>query len=374
MIPYISWFTRVLVASLLLTLVLRPKASRAQDAPSVSLRDPPTIEIKATAPDQQTSPPEPASATIPDSSGRGFGPAGNLFSPIVGQALPRMDYKNTWFPDERVSGQPTLLGFIEQDISVATPLWQNGANEWSLNASLRSDLFHTNAVLPSTGQPFPEDLWSIRLGTSYRHLFDNGWIAGASLSIGSASDQPFHSVNELTGGVNLFLRIPQGERNAWLFTLSYSPTAELSIPVPGVAYFWQPSDCLRVTVGLPFQLMWRPTEDMTFDVSYMLLRTVHARATYRLCRYASVYTGYDWNNESWYLVDRPDVHDRFFYFEQRVSVGVHGRLCGWATYDVSGGFSFDRSFFEGKNSSGQNFNRVDVNDAPILSLRFGVHF
>jgi hypothetical protein len=241
-------------------------------------------------------------------------------------------------------------------------------------ASLRSDLFHTNAILPDTGQPFPQDLWSVRIGTTYRHEFENGWITGTSLSIGSASDQPFHSVNELTGGVNLFLRIPQGEHNAWLFTLNYSPTAELAFPVPGVAYLWQPSDRLHVNVGLPFMVMWRPLDDVTLDVSYMLIRTVHARATYRICRAASVYVGYDWNNESWYLVDRPDVHDRFFYFEQRVSAGVRGHLWKMATYDLSGGFVFDRSFFEGKNSNSQNFNRVDVGDAPILSVRFGIGF
>jgi hypothetical protein len=239
---------------------------------------------------------------------------------------------------------------------------------------LRAELFQTHAILPDTLQPFPEDLWVIRFGTTFRHLFDNGWIAGGGLNFGSASDRPFHSIDEMTGGVNLFLRVPQGEHNAWLFTLSYNATGELAFPLPGVAFLWQPSDCLRVNVGLPFQLWYRPWDDWTFDLSYVLLRTVHARTTYHLCKPVYVYAGYDWDNESYFLVDRPDVHDRFFYYEQRLSAGVRGRLFGWARYDLSGGFVFDRSFFESKNSSSQNFNRVDVGDAPMLSLRLGVQY
>jgi hypothetical protein len=359
-------------ALVLLLAALYSGISLAQEPPRVET-EPSITESKETPPSDRAVLPV-ADAALADSPGRGFGPTGNLFNPVVGHAVPLVEYRVTWLPDERVSGQPTVLGFVRQDISFGVPVWQCAGDEWAVTGSVRSELFHTGAVLPTTGQPFPDDLWSIRFGTTYRHLFDNGWIAGAALSIGSASDQPFHSINEFTGGVNLFLRIPQGEHNAWLFTLNYSPTNELAYPVPGVAFLWQPSDCLRVNIGLPFQVMWRPLDDLTLDVSYMLIRTVHARVTYRVCKFASAYAGYDWNNESWFLVDRPDVHDRFFYFEQRLSAGVRGRVGHWALYDVSSGFVFDRSFFEGKNSNSQNFNRIDVGDAPVLSLRLGLHF
>jgi hypothetical protein len=288
---------------------------------------------------------------------------------VVGQAPLRAGYRLSWFPDERVAGQPTTLGYVQQDFSLGFPLWQNCTDEWTGLVSVRGELFNTGAILPDTRQPFPDELWNIRFGTTYRHLFDNGWIAGGTVTVGTASDQPFHSINEMTAGVNAFWLLPQGERNAWLFTLSYSPTSELPFPIPGVAYVWQPSDCFRMNIGLPFQLMYRPFDDLTLDFSYMLLRTVHARATYRLDRRFCVYVGYDWENESYFLADRLNDEDRFFYYNQRVSAGLRAKLSPCVSLDLSSGYVFDRFYFEGRSFNDSHFNRVDVANAPFVSFQ-----
>ena len=140
--------------------------------------------------------------------------------------------------------------------------------------------------------------------------------------MGSASNVPFRGWNEMTAGFNGFLRVPSGDRDAWLFTLSYSPTSELAFPIPGVAYLWQPSDQLRMNIGLPFLVWYRPFDDLTIDFSYMLIRTVHARVAYRVLPHLRIYTGFDWCNESWLLTDRPSYNDRFFYYDMQVNAGL----------------------------------------------------
>lgn len=299
----------------------------------------------------------------------------SLFSGAdVGHLPYRADYRATWFPDEEVKGQPTNLGFVRQDLTLSCPIWQNCPDEWSVSAHVRSELFHTGAFFPDTGQAFPDELWNIRFGTTYRHLFDNGWNAGGTVSVGSASDKPFHSINEMTAGVNGFLRIPQGEHNAWLFTLSYSSNSELPIPIPGVAFMWQPSDQLRMNIGLPFQVVYRPLDDLTFDFSYMLLTSVHARATYRVCPHVRLYAGYDWNNESYLPADRPNEEDRLFYYDQHLTAGLQFLVTRCATLDFSGGYTFDRFYFEGRSFSDRNQNRIDVGDGPFLSADFRVRW
>jgi hypothetical protein len=223
-------------------------------------------------------------------------------------------------------------------------------------------------------QPFPDELWNIHFGTTYRHQFDNGWTAGGSVSVGSASDKPFRGINQMTAGVTTFLRIPRGEHDAWLFTLSYSPTSELPFPIPGVAYLWQPSPDFRATIGLPFALMWRPIPDLTLDLSYMLLRTVHARATYRVCRAARVYAAFDWSNESYFLADRANENDRFFYYDKRLSAGVFFPLAPNVSLDFAAGYVFDRFYFEGRNYNDRDFNRVDVGNGPFMAVRLGVRY
>jgi hypothetical protein len=282
----------------------------------------------------------------------------------------RAAYSALWIPDQPVPGQHSNLGVLREDLTLGSPLWQGPSDEWTLNGTLRSELFHTGGtILPTTGQPFPDELWDVRLGTSYRHLFDNGWIAGGTVTVGSASDKPFHSIDEMTVGVNAFLRVPQGEHNAWLFSLSYSPTAQLPFPIPTAAFVYQPSEYFRANIGLPFQLMYRPIDDLTLDFSYMLLTNIHAQATYRLAAPLRLHAGFDWTNESYFLAERTDPQDRFFSYEKRLLVGVQYNLCRNASLDLTGGYVFDRFYFEGHQLSDSDQNRVDVGDSAFVSLR-----
>jgi hypothetical protein len=316
-------------------------------------------------------PPPPSPPAAPAADGPLLSPfAGSPWAaPTVGHVPFSAAYRITWLPDEPVSGQNTHFGLVHEDASVRFPIWQDDRNEVTGTFHVRNDSIHTGAILPNTDQPFPDELWDIRIGAGYRHEFDNGWIAGVNFSFGSASNEPFHSINELTVGLNAFLRIPSGERNAWLFSLSYSPTGELSFPIPGVAYMWVPSDQFRMNIGLPFMVWYRPIEDLTLEASYMLLTTVHARATYRICKEVRVYAGFDWSNESWFIVPRPDDKDRLFYYEQRLSVGAVTNIGRIFLLDVSTGYVFNRMYFEGQHYSDRNFNRVDIDAAPLLSLQ-----
>jgi hypothetical protein len=284
-------------------------------------------------------------------------------------ATPRADYKATYFFNEPVSGQPTHLGYLEQDVLLSVPVYHDGCDVLAFTFRGRNETFSTQAILPDSGRRFPEDLWALNFGTTYAHTFDSGWIMGGTVSFGSASDKPFHSIDEMTLGVNAFLRIPSGERNAWLFGLAYSPTGEINFPIPTVAYIYNPSDELRVNIGLPFQVMYRPTRDLQLDFSYMLLRTVHARATYRICQPVRVHVGFDWGNEAYFLADRQNVNDRFFYYDKRLSTGVQYVVTPNFSLDLTGGYTFDRFYFEGAQFSDHAANQLSVGNGAYLSFQ-----
>jgi hypothetical protein len=234
---------------------------------------------------------------------------------------------------------------------VAFPLWQDATNEWSAGAHVRGEFFHTHALLPDTRESFPEELWHVRIGTTYRHQFANGWIGGGTVSVGSASDRPFASLHDLLIGGNAFLRVPQGTHNAWFFSLAYAPTSELPVPLPGVAYLAQPSERLLAAIGLPFYLRYRPWDTLTLEGSYMLLRTVHARATYRLVPPVRLFAGFDWENESYRLADRLHDKDRFFSYDKRATAGGQFTINRYMALDLTGGYVFDRFYFEGNTTA-----------------------
>ncbi len=345
----------------------RTTAQSAPDsAPALTSYQPPVEPLPAMAP--QLPAPDDVPARLADLNEPGstqrMGPLG-LLAPMV----PCAEYRVLWLPSAPVTGQNTNLSVVREDLSFSCPLWVAGGDALSLNTSVRSEILNTGALLPHPPMSFPADLWNIRFGASYRHTFDNGWIAGGSVNFGSDSDKPFHSINEINAGVNAFFLLPHGERDYWFFTLSYSPTGELNFPVPGVAYLWNPTDNFRALIGLPFSIMYRPIDDLTIDMSYMLLTTVRGRVTYRVAKPLKIYVAFDMESEAYALADREDNNSRFYSYDSRVSGGVQWQPTRNISIDLSGGYVFDRYYYEGSSFSDRQTDRVDVGSGPFVGLR-----
>ena len=303
----------------------------------------------------------------------GFGGMGGFGRRGSGTGDP--GYGVVWYPSRPVSGQGADLGLVRQNLSAALPVWRDGGDALLMNLGVSDAHFFTDAILPDTHRPFPSDLWNVNLGLNYLHRFENGWSGGVMANFGSASDQPFHSLRDMDYGVGAFLRIPaQGGRDAWTVGAMYSPAATLNIPIPMVSYAWNPSEYFHMSIGLPLALMWRPTDELTVNLSYVPLTNVNGLVTYRLFDPVRVYGGYQLLNEAYYLADRADSQDRFFGFEQRLVVGVRWDVWQRATLDLNTGYAFDRHYGEGLNQTSSLHDRVDVAPDAFLGLKFNWKF
>lgn len=286
-------------------------------------------------------------------------------------------YDATWYPSRPVSGQATEIGFVRQGFSVALPVWRNGdgGDMVMANLGVRNTLFSTEALLPDSLSPFPDELWNINVGLNYMHQFDNGWSGGLMLGFGSASDEPFHSIEEFTANLGGFLRVPaRNDRDSWQFMLMYMYGGPVNFPIPMVSYNWNPSEEIRVNIGLPLSVQWQPTEVFTLNLSYVPLNNVNAGVTYCLTPQLTVYGGYEFLNESYFLVDRTDSQDRFFVFEQRLATGVRWKVWQHAQLEVIGGYSFGRYFGQGQSQWSSLSDRVDVEPGPFLGVKFQLGF
>jgi hypothetical protein len=315
-------------------------------------------------------------AVLPDDT-MGFGLGGRMDGVGGGGGMHPVDsvrYSTLWLPNVPVHGQDADFEMLRQDLGFTHPLWKDPLNALSLTGGVRNELIQTDAILPGVGQPVPSELWGVNLGLRYSRQLDDGWITGGGVSIGSASDHPFAGWRELNIGMNAMLRIPQGEHNAWIFTLAYSPLGELAFPVPGVAFSYNPSPQFHANIGLPLMVMWRPTDDWQFQASYMLLRTVHVKSQYRFARWLSGFAAYDWSNESYFLVDSPDSTDRFFIYDQRASLGLQTAFMQHFTASVSTGFIFDRYLFEGTSSTSTSADRVYLGNGPFAGMNLGARW
>lgn len=300
----------------------------------------------------------------------------SLLSSDLDRQMPRADYRILYYSNERVANQPTHLGFTDHRVSLTLPLWGDSRDSATFFTNADLEDFRTKAVLPDSGRRFPGELWDVRLGGTYRHKFDNNWIGGASLTVGSASDKPFHSTDELIARGFAFLRIPHRETNAWLFSLAYANDAEFlgGVPVPGIAYLYAPSENFHAVIGVPFSAIeYRPFEKLTLEASYVPVRRVRARATYVMFRPLRLWAGFDWDNERHFLADRHDKDDKLFYYEKRLSGGIRFDL-RHVGLEVYGGRTFDRFYFEGESYSDRHDNRIDIHDGWFAAARLSARF
>jgi hypothetical protein len=307
-----------------------------------------------------------------DNGRSGFG--GGLEDLAMGDGLrgvPRAGYSVTWYPNEIAGIQGHHLEMVREDFNVSAPIWRCERDLVSLSAGVRNELIDSNNLLtPVTGLPFPDSLWNIQFGAGYSHQFDNNWIAGLNVRVGSASDEPFSDINQVTVGATGSLRIPVRERDALIFTLTFSNNTDFAnnIPIPGVAYLWWPSDSFRALIGIPFAHIWyQPIDKLWLDLSYRFPYTVQGRLTYGFAPRWKVYAGYSMADEGYFLAESPQDEDRLFYAEQRVYGGLSWYPARYLSFDLTSGLAFDRFFSEGRNFRENQSLSLPVGAGPFVA-------
>ncbi|MCX5831916.1 MAG: hypothetical protein NT140_08530 [Deltaproteobacteria bacterium] len=114
--------------------------------------------------------------------------------------------------------------------------------------------------------------------------------------------------------------------------------------------------------------------DLVFNVSYLPIRNMHAGVTYRLLTPFKLHASFDWRSERYFRVDRIDEAKRLFYNEKKLTVGGQWQVGQGVTFDFSGGYTFDRMYFEGEGYSDRDFNRIAIANGPFIAVRAGLNF
>ena len=274
-------------------------------------------------------------------------------------------------PSVAVRGQAAELGVAGLNGSLAVPLkiTPDGRDIWLATSAVDYWQLHTNAILPDSQLPVPGELWKASLGTMYLHNYEDGRRIGGLLSVGSASDRPFDDVRDMTLTSLAFYEVPRGPRDAWNFSLFYSPTSQLPYPIPGVAYAWRPNSRLTANIGIPFSLRFCPNDLWSISADYRPLTDVRLRAERTILENWSLYAGYEVTNETFWLAERSRSEDRLYFFDQRALLGVERRLPAGFCLDLSAAYLFDRQIFQAESFSGHRLDKLDLASGLGLSLR-----
>ena len=304
--------------------------------------------------------PEPAPLAPPR---RGGGPFGSAAPVSLG---------GFWAPATDVVGQPATLGMNAQFARVAAPLVppQEGEPLWiGIGRFGRLEL-STDAILPDSGQPVPDQLWLVETGLTHIRPLERGGTLGGTFLFGSASDRPFAAGRDLTLMAIAFWNTPAAnDRDEWNWSLFYSPTSQLPYPLPGLAYAWRPGDAFEAKLGVPASFEWRPDDAWTISAAYFPLVNVNVEARRRLGAGWSFVSFYRTDTQIYFLSDRLLDDERLYVFDQRAAVGFERSLGGGFTIEALASWLFDRELFQGTNFTSGRTDVVEFDPGLGLSLQ-----
>jgi hypothetical protein len=263
---------------------------------------------------------------------------------------------------------------VGQDLSFTRSLASVENNEVSLFAGIRYRQLDEEPELPAEVQSASLDPWNVNLGLSYTHPLGDGWKASSAVNLDSASDRPVTKLREMNVGLNATLRMPHDEHKAWVVTLNYSPASQANVPMPGVAFSYDPTPRFHADVGLPCQCIYRPSDVWEFQASYMLVHTIHAKGIYKVTDRVRVFTAYDWASETIALLDLPGPNSQFSINDPRVSTGVQTSLPWHWTALASLGYVFDRYLFDGTSLSRPSVTPADLGNGAFASINIDLRY
>jgi hypothetical protein len=283
----------------------------------------------------------------------------------------------TWYPTQSTDQPGTSMSIDRSYFQAGVPVYTNGTDTVVFTSHLDQMNVHTNAILPTTNQTFPNQLFNVAFGANVFHQFENGNVGGLVLDVGSASDVPFHSASVMLASGTAFLLMPQDDHSAWFVGVNASTNSQVlfGLPIPGGGYFYHPSEDFQAIIGFPFSVVsWKPAPDWQLQYVYAFLTTMHARAVYQPTQAWQVYAGFDWTNENWRRVDRPVSQDHLFYYEKRLAAGYLWWFRPNVGLELASGYAFDRYFTETDGFNLVGINTVRIGSGPFISAQLDVRF
>jgi len=297
---------------------------------------------------------------------------GDFFSGLMAPAVKSVDYQLRESPARR-SQDPDIL---ENRVRASFPLAKASSDTWSLQQDLGSFHLSRSPVIGPSGPAIPRDLWNVETGADFRRALADrrGW--GVSASVGSASDEPYHSLHETTLKATGNYHIPSGRDNSWLFFLAYSNNRHFAnnVPFPGAAYLVRaPEHGLDAVIGLPFfAVRYRPAPRWSGKLAVFGPDNVSAELAYQLPAAVETYAGFDWNQREWLRADRPDNSQRLFFDEKRWSLGLRCPLRQGLRMDLSGGYEFGRRLYESTRARSSGLPEADLDPAWTIGAKLSL--
>jgi hypothetical protein len=274
-------------------------------------------------------------------------------------------------------GRSNAPRILYEDLRGTAAVAKSDKETWSVFG--RASLFDLSQapVIPTLNLAVPTDLYTVQAGGAFSHEQSDrrGW--GARVSVGSASDHLFDTIHETEFQGSVQYELPSGEHNAWFLLAQYSNNRTFlnNVPIPGFAYLWnRPDDHFRAIVGFPFIAIFYDPAPWSFRATFFGPAQQHLEVVRKLIGPLSAFAAYDHSPLSWLRMQRDNHANRLIYNQQKGLGGLRCALGRHGFFELAGGYSFQRQFYESKDATHADVPKANIPSAPFVSATAGIHF
>lgn len=254
---------------------------------------------------------------------------------------------------------------------------RDASREWFYSAALKGLYVDGDLFLPDSETKVDGLLQDVEFGFGSRHARENKDMYGWFANLGSASDRPFNSYDEISIMLNAFYKLRGSQTASWMFILNYSNRRSFlpNIPIPGAAYVYQPDRRTLVIAGMPFFMLRYPLGNATdLNIRYFVPDQIEAGIETRISKNLSLLAGARKDEESYFLADREDADDQLYYEETRAFSGLKWKPDRKTELEFVIGYGLDCYFYQGEDDDDDHRDRVDLDDSASVSLAFSRRF
>ena len=230
------------------------------------------------------------------------------------------------------------------------------------------------ARFDESGATLPDDLYDVGVGGLYRQKLDNGWTLGATLRVGSASDELFDSTDEMYFRSMLVLRVPAKDLDSWVFLALLDTDGEFPI-LPGVGYTFTFGKRNMALIGFPMLAVGGElTKKLSYFVTYYPALNIDGRLNYSFTKEWTGYAGVKAQARHFSRADRDDESDKIRMQDTRTFIGTSLDLTKRINLDGKVGYVFGREIGEGDDFSERKDNNIRLDNAAYISGSVQIRF
>lgn len=276
-----------------------------------------------------------------------------------------------------VSDDPGSYARTTTRTSVRVQPWHTTTDEVTLSGAWVQTHLSSDRTFDD-GRALPERLRELRVGAVYRHVTADGHIAGVAMGVATTDYEPFASGEGTAFSATAFFRLPL-ERDAWVFSLTYSESSSVlgGIPLPGVLYQWRPTPTLTGLLGVPVTaLLWRPSPRTQVDAFISVFgssRLGIGHAPFTDLPWLRATAAFSYGGETFGWPETLDEDDRVIFRAARLMAGVEARAGRMGSVGVNGGWQFARAVIIGESLYDRSTS-LGLEPGPMVAANASLRF